>query len=101
MKIEWLPGAVSDLQRLREFILPHNADAARRAVSVIKRAVSMLHTNSFIGKPVEDIPDFRDIIIPFGSSGYVLRYRIEIDTVLIVAVKHGKEAGFINPGEGS
>jgi plasmid stabilization system protein ParE len=99
MKIEWLPGAVFDLQRLREFILPHNADAARRAVSVTRKAVSMLHTNMFIGKPVEDMPDFRDMVIPFGSSGYLLRYRIEIDTVLIVAVKHGKEAGFFSPDE--
>ena len=99
MKIEWLPGAVFDLQRLREFILPHNADAARRAVSVIRKAVSMLHPNVFIGKPVEDMPDFRDIVIPFGSSGYVLRYRIENNTVLIVAVKHGKVADFFGQGE--
>jgi plasmid stabilization system protein ParE len=94
MRIEWLPGAVSDLLRLKEFILPHNADASRRAVTVIRKAVSLLHPNTFIGKPVEDMPDFRDMVIPFGSSGYVLRYRIENDTVLIIAVKHGKEAGF-------
>jgi plasmid stabilization system protein ParE len=94
MSIEWLPGAVSDLQRLREFILPHNADAAQRAVAVIKKAVSTLHPLACIGKPVEEMPDFRDIVIPFGSSGYVLRYRIDGDTVLIAALKHGKEAGF-------
>ena len=97
VRIEWLPGAVSDLQRLREFIFPHNADAARRAVAVIRKAVSLLHSNTFIGKPVEDLPDFRDVVVPFGSSGYVLRYRIAGDTVLIVAVKHGKEAGFVVP----
>jgi plasmid stabilization system protein ParE len=43
------------------------------------------------------MPHFRDIIIPFGSSGYVPRYRIEYDTVLIVAVKHGEEADHLGP----
>jgi hypothetical protein len=47
-----------------------------------------------MGKPVEDLPDFHDLIIPFCASGYVIRYRIQGDTVYIVAVKHCKEAGF-------
>lgn len=94
MNIKWLPGAVSDLQRLRDFILPHNADAARRAVAIIRKTVSTLQQHALIGKPIEEMPDFRDIAIPFGSSGYLLRYRLERDTVLIVAVKHDREAGF-------
>jgi hypothetical protein len=50
--------------------------------------------NPRIGRPVEGMPDCRELIIPFGSSGYVLRYRLAGDKVLIHAVKHGKEAGF-------
>jgi plasmid stabilization system protein ParE len=38
------------------------------------------------------------MVIPFGASGYVLRYRVEADTVFIVAIKHGKEAGFSDEG---
>jgi plasmid stabilization system protein ParE len=94
MKIEWLIPAIHDLQRLREFILPHNKVAAQRAVRIIKGTVTLLESNPLIGKPVEDLIDYRDIIIPFGSYGYVLRYRIQQDTIFIVALKHGKEAGF-------
>lgn len=94
MKIEWLVPAVLDLQRLREFILPHNAEAARRAVKVIRAAVAVLETNPLIGKSVEDMPDYRDLVVPFGSAGYLLRYRIQGDTAYIVAVRHGKEAGY-------
>ncbi len=99
MRVEWLPPAIHDLQRLRDFILPHNPDAARRAIKVIKGAVGLLNANPGLGKPVEDLPDYHDIVIPFGAAGYVLRYRIRADVIYIVAVRHGKEAGFSEAGE--
>ncbi len=98
MKIEWLPGAVQDLQRLREFIYSHNKEAAGRAVTIIKGSVKMLSRYEYVGKPAEGLPGYYDLVIPFGASGYVLRYRVEQRTILIVALKHGKEAGF--PDEG-
>lgn len=94
MRIEWLESAIFDLQRLRDFILPHNMEAAQRAVRLIRTAVTPIASNPRIGKPVEDLPDFHDLVIPFGASGYVIRYRIQGDTVFIVAVKHCKEVGF-------
>lgn len=94
MRIEWLESAILDLQRLREFILLHNKDAAQRAVRVIRTAITPVTTNPRIGKPVEDLPDNHDLFIPFGASGYVLRYRIQGNTIFIIAVKHCKEAGF-------
>ena len=94
MRVEWLPPAIHDLQRFRDFILPHSQAAAHRAIQVIKGAVTLLHANPGLGKPVEDLPDYHDFIIPFGAAGYVLRYRIRGDVIYIVAVRHGKEAGF-------
>ena len=99
MRIEWLESAIVDLQRLREFILPHNQEAAQRAFKTIKAAVAPLESNPRIGKPVEDLPDYHDLIIPFGTSGYVLRYRLQGDTVFIIAVKNGREAGFASQTE--
>ena len=94
MRIEWLESAIMDLQRLRDFIQPHNKEAALRAVRLIRTAVTPVISNPRIGKPVEDLPDYHDIITPFGASGYVIRYRIQGDTAFIIAVKHCKEAGF-------
>lgn len=99
MKIAWLPGAILDLQRLREFLRPLDKEAALKAILAIKGSVKLLSQHQHIGKPVEDMPDYRDIIIPFGSAGYVLRYRIQTDAILIVAVKHTKEAGFLSAGK--
>lgn len=94
MKIQWLIPAVHDLQRLREFILPHNREAAQRAVKVIRAAVEALAANPRIGKPVEDMPDYRDLVIPFGAAGYLLRYRTQADVLYIIALRHCKEAGY-------
>jgi plasmid stabilization system protein ParE len=37
---------------------------------------------------------FRDWPVDFGDSGYVVRYRFAEDEVVILAVRHQKEAGF-------
>jgi len=94
MRIEWLSSSIIDLQRLKDFILPHNKEAAIRAVRLIRNAVTPVVLNPRIGKPVEDLPDYYDLVIPFGSSGYVIRYRIQEDVVFIITIKHCKEAGF-------
>lgn len=94
MKIAWLPGAILDLQRFNDFLRPLDPEAAKKAVALIKKTVKLLDSNPYLGKPVEDLPDYRDVIIPFGSAGYVLRYRVMGETIFIVAVRHTKEAGF-------
>ncbi len=39
-------------------------------------------------------PNFRDWWISFGDSEYVVRYRADAQTVVILALRHGKEIGF-------
>ncbi|MGH7815032.1 MAG: type II toxin-antitoxin system RelE/ParE family toxin [Candidatus Binataceae bacterium] len=92
-RLIWLPEAVADLQRLRRFIQPKNPDAARRAALQILAGVKILEQHPEAGKPVEDPPGFRDLFIPFGARGYVLRYRLEEPAggVVIVRVWHGLE----------
>ena len=55
----------------------------------------MLENQSRVGRPVDDMEDeFRDWIIDFGDSGYVVRYRIGQRFVTVLAVRHQKEVGF-------
>ncbi len=77
------------------FLAPKNIAAARRAVKAIRDSVKVLAEHPRIGRPVVDMDEaFRDWVIDFGDSGYVVRYRIENDGVIILAVRHQKEAGF-------
>ncbi|MEI6703466.1 MAG: type II toxin-antitoxin system RelE/ParE family toxin [Deltaproteobacteria bacterium] len=94
MQIEWHDSAVVDLERLKEFIQPYNIEASQRAIRLIRASVSHIKSNPRIGKPVEGFPHYHELVIPFGASGYVLRYRLQANTAIILAVKHSKEAGF-------
>lgn len=91
----WSPQALLDVQRLYRFLAPKNQDAAKRAVAAIRQSVKVLSMQPGMGRPVEGMDDaFRDWIIDFGDSGYVARYRQDAENVIILAVRHQKEAGF-------
>ncbi len=91
----WSPQALLDVQRLYRFLAPKNQDAAKRAVSAIRNGVNVLSLQPAMGRPVPDMDDeFRDWIIDFGDSGYVARYRLYANNLIILAVRHQKEAGF-------
>ena len=93
-EIIWLPGAARDLARLRGFIGEKNSVAAERAANQIKQAVQVLRENPKIGRLVENTSLFRELVIPFGRRGYVLRYQEQEGRVIIVRVRHGREAEF-------
>ena len=84
--LRWLPEALSDLARLRDFIRFHNPDAAQRAAKRILEAAHKLQALPEIGRPVLDIdqPHLRDFFIPFGQAGYWMRYAVTDDYILIV-----------------
>ena len=93
-RLIWSPSALLDVQRLYRFLSPKNLDAAQRAVKAIRLGVNVLGQQPAVGRPVEDMPDaFREWIIDFGDSGYVVRYRIDADVIVILAVRHQKEVG--------
>ena len=90
----WSPQALHDVQRLYRFLAPKNLESAKRAVTAIRQGVNVLSLQPGMGRPVEDMEnEFRDWIIDFGDGGYVARYRIDAQQLIILAVRHQKEAG--------
>ena len=94
MRIVWLPQAIDDLKRVREFLRPQNVEAAQRAVLAISKLAAVLAANPRFSMMARETPDFRDVVIPFGRRNYVLRYRIDGDDIVIVALRHVREVGF-------
>ena len=39
-------------------------------------------------------PEFREWIVPFGDSGYVALYRYDGKDVVLLAIRHAREAGY-------
>ena len=94
-RLIWSRQALLDVQRLYRFLASKNRDAAKRAVSAVRQGVRVLAYQSRIGRPVDDMPDeFREWMIDFGDSGYLVRYRIGSDAITILAVRHQREVGF-------
>ena len=88
--------AVQGVERCRLFLWEKNPHAAIRATQAIKNSFTLLQAEPEIGRPLDDLPQLRELIIPFGDSGYVALYRYEIktDSLYILAFKHQKEAGY-------
>jgi plasmid stabilization system protein ParE len=92
--IVWLDSAVNDVVRLKGFIAKDNPNAAKQAADAIKENVQRLIELPSLGKPVEDLPQYHDLLIRFGVVGYVLRYRVHLDMIYVVHIRHYRENDF-------
>jgi plasmid stabilization system protein ParE len=93
-RLIWTPAALRDVARLHDFLAPKSRAAAGRAVRAIRQGVRALGMHPEIGRPVEDLPpELREWVIYFGDSGYIALYRYDGELVVILAVRHGREAG--------
>jgi plasmid stabilization system protein ParE len=84
------------LERCRQHLRRRSPDAARRAAQAIARQFTVLETQPAIGRPASGSPELRELIIPFGDTGYVVLYRHEPadDAVYVLAFRHQREAGY-------
>ena len=94
-RIRWTSKSLRDVARLHDFLEPKSCDAASRAVKAIREGVKLLGSHPEMGRPVEELPiEYREWVIEFGSGAYVARYRYDGGEVVILAVRHGREAGY-------
>ena len=88
-------GAARGLEVCRTFLAEKNPAAARRAAEAILKQFDLLQSYPAMGRPLDDQPELRELLIPFGETGYVALYLYESDddAVYILAFRHQKEAG--------
>ena len=92
-RVRYTRAAREDLLRLYAFALEHDPAAAERALDTIEKSVEMLQTFPFSCRKADpDNPFLREILVPFGATGYVALYEIEDDrNVTILAIRHQRE----------
>lgn len=90
-------SARDDLRRLYGHLLDRATTAddlelAERALGAIVDSVGSLSRSPFIYRKAGTSPFLRELLVPFGSSGYVVLFEIEdVSTVTILAVRHQLE----------
>src|SRR5664279_5721151 len=90
-QIVWLPEALEDMQRLRLFLEDKNPTAAALAGRVLQAGAKRLADFPEIGQPMNDGTDRRELFLPFGTGGYVLRYITDKQTVVIIRTWPSRE----------
>lgn len=94
-RLIWSPLALQDVARLHAFLKPKSREIASRAVRTIRESVNILAAHPEIGRPIDDMePEFRDWLIEFGEDGYVARYHYDGRDIVVLTLRHTKEAGF-------
>ena len=86
--------ALTDLDRLTDFLLEADPASAPETTSLILEAVEVLANHPLIGRPAEE--GLRELLISRGKSGYVALYSYEEaeDVVLILTIRHQREVGY-------
>jgi plasmid stabilization system protein ParE len=90
MRFRWSEEAIRDLARLRTFLRKHNPGAAARAGEKIRAAAQGLERLPELGWANEE-EDVRQLVVPFGASGYVIQYRVQDEEAVVARVWHGRE----------
>ncbi|MEO5883597.1 MAG: type II toxin-antitoxin system RelE/ParE family toxin [Caldimonas sp.] len=91
--------AQAHLERLFDFVIERELSReggdlglAEQALEAIRAGLATLQTSPFTCRKAGSSPFLRELIIPFGRSGYVALFEIEDpSSVLIVAVRHQLE----------
>ncbi len=86
--------AFADLERLTDFLLESEPVTALETAELIAEAVQILGNHPLLGRPAEH--GMRELIVSRGRTGYIALYSYEEehDTILVLAIRHQREAGY-------
>lgn len=95
--IYWTANARDNLERIYCFLSEKNKEVAITAMRNIREKVLLLESFPNAGRPAYDLePEHRELLIPFGETGYVILYQIENNVIYILGIKHQKEINYNN-----
>lgn len=101
-RVELTARARSDIGRLYAFVLERknereggDMELAERALQAIAHALDVVRQAPFTCRHAEGDPHARELVIPFGRSGYLALFDIiGDDEIRILAVRHQREIDY-------
>ena len=91
------PGALSDLERLDDFLRAKNPAAANRMLAAFNTAFARLAISPF-ESPIVPLTTLRARIVRFGTGGYVCLYGVRGRAVIVARLFHGREDWLVGDG---
>lgn len=96
-------AAEADLERLFDFVLERelgrdggNLELADQALAAIRAGIATLKTSPYTCRKADRSPFVRELIVPFGRSGYVAMFEIVGGAeVVVAAVRHQLEEDYL------
>lgn len=85
MKLRYTPRARLDLTEIHDYITQENPNAARRVISIIRKAAEVLTQNPLVGRAGR-VAGTRELTV--GRFPFVLAYLVDADEVQILSVIH-------------
>lgn len=93
--VRWSDNALAGLVRVHAFLAESDPQAAQKALDAIEAATDVLEQFPHAGCPTDNLePEHRELLISFGASGYAVFYEVGEEYVLILSLKHQREAGY-------
>ncbi len=101
-KVTLLPEAVADLRRLEDFAIEREMASdtpdwttPQRALDAIGDGLRLLSWSPYSCRRAElGNGRSREVIVPFGSTGYVVLFEIVNEDVVVGAVRHQREEDY-------
>lgn len=92
-QVRYTEAARLDLIRLYRFLLQKDVSAARCALGATRKAIGIVESFPYTCRKADPgNPFLRELLISFGSSGYVVLFQIDDEaTVTVAAVRHQRE----------
>jgi plasmid stabilization system protein ParE len=100
-KVELTPGVLDKLEQIDRFYSGHGEAVADRARQTIFSSLRKIALHPSAGRPQvlfanPAYPSLREVVIPFGATGFIVLYRHDQDrdVIVILALKHQREAAY-------
>jgi toxin ParE1/3/4 len=92
--VEYAARVEEDFERIAAFWNKIDSALTQRAVESVLQTIQLLEQHPLIGRPVDN--GLRELVIGFGKSGYVAKYKTYagLQLIIILAIRHQREAGY-------
>jgi len=92
VRLEWSLDALADLNRFATFLHEQSPDLAARVASELITRADVLRRHPKLRRPIATREEYREIVLKVLGGTYVLQYRYDGSTILMLRAFHSRES---------